>query len=168
MLLKDDHSYLHALLNEVIDCVDVAEYRDDFEKLDLFWARLAMHIRAEHLHLFPSIVSRCEGAQSASSRTLETIERLRDDHDFFMHGLAGAIKSLRAANDENAASTWMTIRDQLIDLGKRLNEHDRIEETEVYPLLETLMDGVEFDHLVTRMQRELDNLPPRFRIGNSD
>ncbi len=24
-----------------------------FEKLDIFWARLAMHIRAEHLHLFP-------------------------------------------------------------------------------------------------------------------
>ena len=64
------------------------------------WARLAVHIRTEHLHLFPAIARRVNAAERA-------IDRLRADHDFFMRELAQAIAILRefpqgivTANDE--------------------------------------------------------------------
>ena len=165
-LLLDDHGQIDDLLKDAFGAVDAGAYGAAFDKLDLFWAHLAMHIRAEHLHLFPSILSRCgEGATTLNAH--EILELLRDDHNFFMHELARAIKSLRAAGDEDAASTWGTVRAQLIHLRERLTEHNRIEETHVYPLLGALMDGVESDHLAGLLKKELDNLPPRFRTGES-
>ena len=165
-LLLDDHGQIDDLLKDVFGAVDAGTYAAAFQKLDLFWAHLAMHIRAEHLHLFPSILSRC-GEGSTTLNVPETLELLRDDHDLFMHDLARAIKSLRATSDENAERTWITIRSHLIGLRERLTEHNRLEETEVYPLLGTVMDGLESDHLAGLMKRELENLPPRFRTGGA-
>lgn len=33
-----------------------ASAKELYQKLDLFWARLAVHIRAEHLHMFPALL----------------------------------------------------------------------------------------------------------------
>ncbi len=42
--------------------------------LDLFWARLAVHIRAEHLQLFPAIIDRLTHTSSAQT-LVPTLER---------------------------------------------------------------------------------------------
>jgi hypothetical protein len=56
-LLEDDHAslgQLFAYLDEELARPDIARA---FELLDLFWARLAVHIRAENLHLFPALAN---------------------------------------------------------------------------------------------------------------
>jgi len=69
--------------------------------LDLLWARLAVHIRAEHLHLFPAVINGVNNMKADRSAvpTRDEVrlaaERLRADHDFFMHELAQAIGILR-------------------------------------------------------------------------
>ena len=49
----------HAALGEIFHQLDSALGEGDrvraFELLDLAWARLAVHIRAKHLHLFPAV-----------------------------------------------------------------------------------------------------------------
>src|SRR5436189_3095573 len=70
-------------------------------KLVLFWGLLAVHIRAEHLCLFPAIAAAVQNlapdAPEVPSR-LEVeaaISHLRDDHDYFMKELSGAVRQLR-------------------------------------------------------------------------
>ena len=69
-----------------------------FELLDLFWARLAIHIRAENLHLFPALAnapaSRFTGKGGLPTRdeAHNVLLQLRSDHDFFMKELAEMIK----------------------------------------------------------------------------
>ena len=56
-ILEHDHASLDQLLTKLDQ--ELAEPSEDraFELLDLFWARLAVHIQAEHLHLFPALVN---------------------------------------------------------------------------------------------------------------
>lgn len=56
-LLEDDHSELGQLLSELNAELAKSNLTHSFELLDLFWARLAVHIRAENLHLFPALVN---------------------------------------------------------------------------------------------------------------
>src|SRR6185437_4393778 len=82
-----------------------------FDTLDVFWARLAMHIRAEHLHLFPATIAavdklekrnRTAAGRAPSAQTArEIIAQLRADHDFFMQELAAAITQLRKERGRN-------------------------------------------------------------------
>src|SRR6185436_15563538 len=54
-LLEDDHESLGQLLTELDGELANHNFPHAFELLDLFWARLAIHIRAENLHLFPAL-----------------------------------------------------------------------------------------------------------------
>lgn len=38
--------------------------RGVFERLDYLWARLAVHVRAGHLHLFPALLAASAGRQA--------------------------------------------------------------------------------------------------------
>jgi hypothetical protein len=51
--LADDHAALDEVLRQLQEPLDTADVAASHAQLDLFWARLAVHIRAEHLHLFP-------------------------------------------------------------------------------------------------------------------
>lgn len=137
-LLSDDHAELDGLLKDVFTALNAGDNAAAFEKLDLFWARLAMHIRAEHLHLFPAILEHCQHKLSISSDIRDKIKLLRHDHDFFMREVAQTVKSMREISEENAARTRIEIRARLRDIEKRLNEHNRMEEMEVYPLMQEL------------------------------
>jgi hypothetical protein len=56
-LLASDHDELDELLDKLFASFDASgSVEQIYQKLDLFWARLAVHIRAEHLHLFPLIL----------------------------------------------------------------------------------------------------------------
>ena len=61
-VLVDDHAEVDELLRGVMLAFDGGDVREVYPKLDYLWARLAVHIRAEHLHLFPALLSAAEGA----------------------------------------------------------------------------------------------------------
>src|ERR1043166_3376268 len=95
-ILAHHHAVLDRLLHQVLNTRDV---KRGFEQLDQFWARLAMHIRAEHLHLFPAIRQALGEGQDIGAPSLSEAEsviaKLRSDHDYFMRELASAIGLLR-------------------------------------------------------------------------
>ncbi len=156
-LLESDHRELNALLEKVFAAADAADRDATFKTLDLFWARLAMHIRAEHLCLFPAIRN---SANAPDEAMLQIVERLRHDHDFFMTELARAIKALRLTyHFGNEPETLVTVGTIITAVRDRLADHDRIEEEVVYPSA----DGVDAgSDLAAAVKRELDNYPARF------
>ena len=150
--LEADHRELDALYAEAVEALESGDAATALDRVDLFWARLAMHIRAEHLHLFPAIAR----ASSAD----EVLEKLRDDHNVFMNRLADAIKLLRQAS-ENSQSDLSKPQEIVLSIGEMLAEHNRVEEGTVY--LETGdLTGTEQDELSAAIDNELSNLPPRF------
>lgn len=56
-LLETDHESLAHLLAELDGELAKPNIARAFELLDLFWARLAVHIRAENVHLFPALAN---------------------------------------------------------------------------------------------------------------
>lgn len=48
-VMTDDHSEIDQLIHELLGALDKKDRAQSFEHLDLLWARLAVHIRAEHL-----------------------------------------------------------------------------------------------------------------------
>lgn len=168
VLLPEDHVELDGLLDEVMSLLDMADDLSVFRKLDLFWARLAMHIRAEHLHLFPAILANLPDNSSNTSGVSGKLELLRHDHDFFMRELAEAVRLFREISAETSQSTRTEVGEQLSRLRARLEKHNRIEEAEIYPLLADLKAHGDSDDLAALMKRELDNLPPRFRTDSPE
>jgi hypothetical protein len=51
--LAGDHVALDRLLKQLQATLNNGDVNACYASLDLFWAKLAVHIRAEHLHLFP-------------------------------------------------------------------------------------------------------------------
>src|SRR2546423_10245376 len=95
--LADDHHGIDRILNQLETALKAEDVEAVDIRLDLFWARLAVHIRAEHLHLFPTVLRALQERESADERlpspgaAQKMIAHLRDDHDFFMHELASAV-----------------------------------------------------------------------------
>ena len=147
--LAHDHREVDIILGQVFEALDSFDANDALNQLDLFWARLAVHIRAEHLVLFPAVIE-TEGDMS------EKIIDLRNDHDFFMKELADLIKKLRQTID-GAEVDLDAIRSRLGTIKKRLEQHNRIEEADIYPLTAS-GDAA----LLDRIDTQLRNLPPRF------
>ncbi len=56
-ILEHDHEQLSELLHGVKSNLHQHDAGQGFELLDHFWARLAVHIRAENLCLFPAILN---------------------------------------------------------------------------------------------------------------
>ena len=169
-VLESDHRQLDTLLGEVFSAIDDADFEKTFSTLDLFWARLAMHIRAEHLHLFPAILNSGEEPEGYAAHAMTTdlqeiVRGLHEDHDFFMREIAGAIKSMRAA-EPGDIRILSDIRDTLTNLRQRLGEHNQIEEERIYNLEQPLARTS--NSLVVAIQKELNNLPPRFSRKHAD
>jgi hypothetical protein len=174
-ILVNDHAEVDALLRGVTVAFDDGDAREVFPKLDYLWARLAVHIRAEHLHLFPALLSAAsaEGAGhtpgAPDAREVEADVRvLREDHDFFMRGLAEAVNDVRAsAASEGAADAGLLpkVREKVRAVAARLAEHNRLEEGRVYLWKTTLLCENARAELRGRMKSEIENLPPRFAGG---
>jgi iron-sulfur cluster repair protein YtfE (RIC family) len=169
-LLEDDHESLGQLLTELDAELAKHNFPRAFELLDLFWARLAIHIRAEHLHLFPALTNARaslftgKGALPTRDEANTVLVTLRSDHDFFMKELAGMVKSARRvragqAEDFNVAEE---LGRRLTVIRKRLEAHNRVEEERAYAWPALIFDEPTIAELAERLRRELDNLPPRF------
>jgi hypothetical protein len=175
-LLAEDHKGLDELLHALITDFHLSDASTTFARLDLFWARLAMHIRAEHLHLFPSILNALDANLSVQENKMfnpveavDTLNRLRRDHDFFMHELANAVNVMRGClvtnhrpgRTERRQEVWPIIN----RVSERLKSHNKLEEDLVYSLPERLLSVAKQSELVAGVRRELENLPPRFGAG---
>lgn len=161
-VLEHDHTEIDRLYAEVLDLLIPGKQQAALQGLDLFWARLAVHIRAEHLHLFPAVGGLAEGLAGGAELTA-TIATLRRDHDLFMRELAGAIKELRTVQNGTVppASALNQIRARVEDVGDRFAEHNRIEEERIYSL-ESALSTADAGELLRSISSELAALRPRF------
>src|SRR6185369_7648724 len=152
--LSNDHRGVNEVLKQLLTALQNQDVGTSYTKLDLFWARLAVHIRAEHLHLFPAVTGRLPKAQSV-------VEKLRADHDFFMTELARAVNTLR----EHPTSLELnSVLDVVLEVEKRLANHNEIEENQIYRWASTILTEPEQIDLAARINAELENRPSRFSL----
>ena len=173
-VLVTDHAEVGELLGEALAAFDGGEAARALARLDYVWARLAVHIRAEHLQLFPALLAAADargetesGAPSAAE-VRATVEHLREDHDFFMRELAAAVNSLKELNAGGGADEvgrLAHIRGRVLAVAARLEEHNRVEEERAYRWPEALCGEAEREALASELRREVENLPPRFAGG---
>jgi hemerythrin superfamily protein len=159
--LSDDHHAVGEVLKQLLTALDNKDVQTSYSKLDLLWARLAVHIRAEHLHLFPAVIGRLGSEAEAA------VETLRTDHDFFMRELARGVgilrellvqKTITASDEARLADVSEAVR----DVEKRLETHNEIEESQIYRWSSTMLSEQEQSDLLARISAELENRPPRF------
>lgn len=169
--LRGDHEEIDRILERIFAALDGRESVFAFENLDNFWARLAVHIRAEHLCLFPELLKivpdhECVDESVEGENSLEElIEGLRNDHNFFMSELGSLIKEWRAtvtAHEEGEHSLSSETRIRLDRLRRRLLLHNEIEENQVYPLIDSALSPVDAGDLRARIEKELNRMPARF------
>jgi hypothetical protein len=170
--LMQDHAELGDLLGQLIATLQANDVARIYATLDLFWARLAVHIRAEHLHLFEAILQAVnrkpggvdDGAPSPAEAE-RTIEELRGDHNFFMRELSQAVAVIRGLLTEpetDPAEQLQTVRERIDAVQKRLVKHNELEEKGIYVWTRTLLTQAEQSELAALVKRELENTPPRF------
>ena len=157
--LSGDHEAVGEVLEQLLTALENEDVQASYSRLDLLWARLAVHIRAEHLHLFPAVATVSSEAQSI-------IDALRVDHDFFMRELAGAIGVLRelptSLDSASDRAQLAAVGDTVREIEKRLASHNAIEEKQIYGLAGTILSEPEQIELAKRINAELENRPPRF------
>jgi len=180
MLLDHDHSELDEILARFFSELEAGAIPESLAALDRFWAHLAVHIRAEQIHLFPTLLLALEQTGLAPKGSLlpdreeaqALIAQLRDDHDFFMSRLAIAVKRLReiarggAPEDRFALVSLapvVAVREMVAAVQQRIATHNELEESQVYRWIDALPTPRERAALIEKMQWELENLPPRFR-----
>ena len=172
-ILEHDHADLAKLLNEFASALRQSDVRHAHQLLDLFWARLAMHIRAENLRLFPAVLN---GAREPNSQGSEVprfadvaaiVETLRSDHNFFMDELATAVKTLRdlVSHDRQPEDPQLieATRERVEAVARRLEAHNALEEEQVYRWPALLLTAADLENLISELKQELENSPPRFR-----
>lgn len=172
--LADDHVALDEGLRQLQTALDAGDVAASHARLDLFWARLAVHIRAEHLHLFPAVINRGNNLKADRSAVPTAdevrlaVERLRADHDFFMHELAqaiGILRDLRKTTDRRPVDEAMrTVRDAVLEIEKRLVIHNELEENQIYRWTTTILNDQEQADLAEQVDAELANPPARFSL----
>lgn len=171
-LLANDHHELDEVIEQLETALQTGDVEMSHAKLDLFWARLAVHIRAEHLHLFPGVVTALKKNETIAQNVTDLIsatsliDHLRQDHDFFMHELARAIALVRKVQKE---ADRYVVRAALERVGrvikrvrKRLANHNEAEEAQIYCWLSQLLDAAELADLKSQISVELGKRPPRF------
>jgi hemerythrin superfamily protein len=170
--LAGDHDAIDQVLKELKAALETGDVETSHAKLDLFWARLAVHIRAEHLHLFPAIVTgtRERTSDHASGpllcEAMAAVDQLRNDHNFFMHELADAIQAIRKLgkfSDKRIDLEGLnTVQNIVGEIERRLLNHNQLEEQQVYRWAGVVLSEQRQAELATRIERELANRPPRF------
>ena len=161
-VLAHDHSEIDILTGDLLAALREGDRLKVFARLDLLWARLAVHIRAEHLCLFPSILEADFTISSDGPQYQEVqsaINQLRLDHEFFMRELAATVKIMR---QENASEQFREVHRSVVVIKSRLTKHNQLEENQVYKWANVLLGEAERLELADRVKRELENTPPRF------
>jgi Hemerythrin HHE cation binding domain len=170
--LIDDHAALDKLLKQLQVALRSSDLEVAHTKLDLFWARLAVHIRAEHLHLFPTLLRSVETVK-ASAPTPDEAQRvtseLRRDHDFFMHELARAVEITRqlltGVKRSILEEGLNNVKNIVLEVERRLLKHNEIEENQVYRWATIILNSEEQATLANQITTEFRKHPPRFTLS---
>jgi hypothetical protein len=83
-----------------------------------------------------------------------------------MTELAAAITQLRQlcqSTHPDKSSLVQNVREKIVAVSERLEVHNELEESDVYQWLEVLLTPAECVVLNEKMQKELSNLPARFK-----
>ena len=168
-LLAHDHADLGKVFYDLCVAFQIGEVQQIHQHLDLFWARLAVHIRAEHVVLFPAILRALRrGIRGTPSLTEaeKMIEELRSDHDFFMRELSRAINFMRAllqASDHEPRDNQLKTVEAIVGrVAGRLATHNKLEEEGIYVWAGSVLSESERSELAARVLTELKRMPPRF------
>ena len=174
--LAHDHLALNGILKQLQEALNGDDVAAIHSHLDLFWARLAVHIRAEHLHLFPTVINALREKtteQSLAPKPHEAqlvVEHLREDHEFFMHQLGEMILTVREllqpVNRSTRGYRLKTLRRMILEIEERLGVHNDTEENQIYRWTTNVLSEEEQTDLSTRINRELANRPPRFDLSS--
>lgn len=163
-----DHVALDRILKQLQTALRSGDLESAHANLDLFWARLAVHIRAEHLHLFPTVLSRV-------ANEAQTVAQLREDHEFFMHELAQAVETMRrllTETDQSVIKAGLdSITNTILQVEQRLIRHNEVEENQIYRLASLALSSDEQEKLVKQITSEFQKRPSRFTSAiwsNSD
>lgn len=174
--LEHDHQSLSVLLDKLDGSFELSDPAHAYELLDLFWARLAIHIRAENLCLFPAILNAdaelfMERGLLSLDQVRVAIARLREDHNFFMDELAEAVKIMREVVSRPETNGTRLLIDQarqkIAAVKLRLVEHNAMEEGQVYQWPAVLLSPQELAHLTTEVRRQAETLPHRFASNSN-
>ena len=170
--LIDDHASIDRVLKQLQSALRNKDVETAHGKLDLFWARLAVHVRAEHLHLFPRVLGKVENAAvgHAYAPSLEEVQgvvtQLREDHDFFMHELALAVEIMRELltlpQQFIAPEGLNNVERIVLEVEERLIKHNELEENQIYHWTTILLNSEEQAKLANQITSELLKHPPRF------
>jgi hemerythrin superfamily protein len=167
--LSDDHRNVNQVLTQLFAALHNKDVTASYSKLDLLWARLAVHIRAEHLHLFPTVLNRLSESTDETpdvSEAKAVVEKLREDHDFFMRELARAVGVLREfpkpIDSQESEAKLDSVLNLVVEVEKRLANHNRIEENQIYQWASTILSEREQLDLTAGINAELENRPSRF------
>ncbi len=170
-VLADDHSEIDTLIEDLLAALSERDQSKVFARLDLLWARLAVHIRAEHLCLFPSILEAdfsIQGGGPEHQEVQSAIDQLRLDHEFFMRELGAVVDTMRkhvnVSDHEVVSKQFREVRSSVIEIQLRLVKHNQLEEDHVYKWVNLLLGEAERSVLAARIRREIENMPPRFRF----
>lgn len=172
--LKIDHEVLDDMLKQLIIQLGKPDLAWAFETLDLFWASLAVHIRAENICLFPAILNAASDRFGVDgippyAEAKGIIEQLRNDHAFLMSELGQVMKALRAMiihPEYSAGITVTELRDRIVAVAERLEEHNGVEEEQVYVWPSGLFDRETSERLDIGIRSEIENMPSRFARAN--
>lgn len=155
-----DHVALDDVLKQLQSALRGSDIETAYAKLDLFWARLAVHIRAEHLHLFPAVVN------ALGDEAQEIVTELREDHEFFMHELARAVEIARkliTVSEQPLLNEGLkNIENIIVQIEARLVKHNQVEENQVYGWATTVLSPEDQATLMEGITKELRNRPSRF------
>jgi hypothetical protein len=163
--LSDDHRAVDEVLEQLLTALDDKDVEASYRNVDLLWARLAVHIRAEHLHLFPTLVNRLTGSMVGApdpdlSEAQTIIAKLRADHDFFMRELARAVGILRdlplPLDSIKDQARWNSVVGIVLSVKTRLENHNEIEENQIYRWSDTILTKPEQIDLAARINAELE------------
>lgn len=170
--LAEDHRSLDALIVQLCDALDKDDAERSFARLDLVWARLAVHIRAEHLCLFPALLdaarqlSVSEKGIPRFDEVQAAVKQLRRDHDFFMTELAKAVnamrRTMRSLNSDAVQECLRDVRQTMSVVRDCLEKHNRLEEEQVYRWPAVLLNLSGQAQVAECARHEIENMPPRF------
>jgi iron-sulfur cluster repair protein YtfE (RIC family) len=167
--LLQDHETLAALLDDLSLALQRPDVLRAFELLDRFWARLAVHIRAENVCLFPAILNApaklfvAENGFPEVNEVRAAIAKLRNDHNFFMDELGRTLKTMRgllsAEHHEDERQQIDNVVLRISAVASRLKEHNKLEEEKVYPWPTIVLTAGELARLHDALRFALRNLP---------
>ena len=166
-LLIGDHTAVDKILKQLQSALHRGDLEVAHKELDLFWARLAVHIRAEHLHLFPTVLADLENAALDEPQTV--VMQLRQDHDFFMRELALAVEIMRELlafpQQVNLQERLNNVKRIVLEVERRLIKHNELEENHIYHWAATLLNSHEQANLAKLVTAELEKRPSRFNLS---